>query len=81
MKHILSYFAAILNVTIAVAIVAFGIFAVSETKAKIRLADISHEDFICLQENIYFEAANQNVEGQAAVAWVTLNRIDRKSVV
>ena len=49
MKHILSYFAAILNVTIAVAIVAFGIFAVSETKAKIRLADISHGDFICLQ--------------------------------
>ena len=34
MKHVLSYFAAILNVTIAVAIVAFGIFAVSETKAK-----------------------------------------------
>ena len=67
MKHILSYFAAILNVTIAVAIVAFGIFAVSETKAKIRLADISHEDFICLQENIYFEAANQNVEGQATL--------------
>ena len=46
MKQVLSYFAAILNVTIAVAIVAFGIFAVSETKAKIRLADISHEDFI-----------------------------------
>ena len=79
MKHILSYFAAILNVTIAVAIVAFGIFAVSETKAKIRLADISHEDFICLQENIYFEAANQDVEGQAAVAWVTLNRMEHET--
>ena len=79
MKHVLSYFAAILNVTIAVSIVAFGIFAVSETKAKIRLADISHEDFICLQENIYFEAANQDVEGQAAVAWVTLNRMEHET--
>jgi len=79
MKQVLSYFAAILNVTIAVAIVAFGIFAVSETKAKIRLADISHEDFICLQENIYFEAANQDVEGQAAVAWVTLNRMEHET--
>ena len=79
MKQVLSYFAAILNVTIALAIVAFGIFAVSETKAKIRLADISHEDFVCLQENIYFEAANQDVEGQAAVAWVTLNRMEHET--
>jgi N-acetylmuramoyl-L-alanine amidase len=29
----------------------------------------------CLAENIYFEARNQPIEGQIAVAYVTLNRV------
>jgi len=35
-------------------------------------------DLICLAENIYHEARNQPVEGQVAVAKVTLNRVNHK---
>jgi N-acetylmuramoyl-L-alanine amidase len=29
----------------------------------------------CLAQNIYFEARGESIDGQAAVAWVTLNRL------
>ena len=29
----------------------------------------------CLAQNIYFEARGESIEGQAAVGWVTLNRV------
>ncbi len=34
------------------------------------------EDMECLQKNIFFEARNQSISGQVAVAWVTLNRME-----
>lgn len=34
------------------------------------------EDMECLQKNIFFEARNQSIDGQVAVAWVTLNRME-----
>lgn len=34
------------------------------------------EDITCLAKNIYFEARNQPIEGQFAVAEVTLNRVN-----
>lgn len=34
---------------------------------------------ICLAANIYFEARNQPVEGQFAVAYVTMNRVKDKN--
>ena len=33
------------------------------------------EQMYCLAQNIYFEARGESLEGQAAVAWVTLNRL------
>lgn len=32
----------------------------------------------CLQRNLYFEARNQGVDGQVAVAWVTINRVNSR---
>lgn len=34
------------------------------------------EEIKCLADNIYFEARSESIDGQAAVAWVTLNRRD-----
>jgi len=36
----------------------------------------SPTEFDCLAQNIYYEARNQPIEGQLAVAHVTLNRVD-----
>lgn len=33
-------------------------------------------EFNCLAENVYYEARNQPIEGQLAVAAVTLNRVE-----
>lgn len=33
-------------------------------------------DLVCLAKNIYFEARNQNEQGQLAIAFVTKNRVD-----
>jgi spore germination cell wall hydrolase CwlJ-like protein len=34
-----------------------------------------NKDFECLAKNVYFEARNQPIEGQYAVAEVTMNRV------
>jgi spore germination cell wall hydrolase CwlJ-like protein len=39
------------------------------------LAD-SADEIKCLADNIYFEARSEDIDGQVAVAWVTLNRRD-----
>jgi spore germination cell wall hydrolase CwlJ-like protein len=44
--------------------------------AQMHLETVSDEDRYCLQQNIYFEARNQSIAGQVAVAWVTLNRVE-----
>ena len=36
---------------------------------------VSDEDRYCLAQNIYFEARGESTVGQAAVGWVTLNRV------
>jgi len=38
--------------------------------------DFAHEDTECLATNIYFEARGESYEGQKAVAFVTLNRVE-----
>ena len=35
----------------------------------------SHQQIVCLAENIYFEARAESMEGKAAVANVTRNRV------
>jgi spore germination cell wall hydrolase CwlJ-like protein len=37
---------------------------------------VSAEEKTCLAKNIFFESRNQPVNGQKAVAWVTLNRVE-----
>lgn len=51
-----------------------GNYSQAETK-------ISQEEreLNCLAQNIYYEAANQSVRGQIAVAFVTLNRVSHPS--
>lgn len=65
----------VLNIVFAASLVAVGYFSVQEAQAQETLATITEEDRHCLQQNIYFEARNQTVAGQVAVAWVTLNRV------
>ena len=38
-------------------------------------ADLSEDELGCLVENVYFEARGEDMLGQAAVAYVTLNRV------
>ena len=40
--------------------------------------ELSDEQIFCLAQNIYFEAGNQSLEGMAAVADVTLNRVQEE---
>jgi spore germination cell wall hydrolase CwlJ-like protein len=42
---------------------------------ELMFADMSAEDRHCLALNVYFESKGESLLGQAAVAWVTLNRV------
>jgi len=39
----------------------------------------TEQDIACLARNVYFEARNQSIEGQLAVAHVTLNRLEESA--
>lgn len=39
------------------------------------LIDNEQKEIVCLTRNVFFEADNQGVLGQRAVAWVTMNRV------
>lgn len=43
-----------------------------------RLTKDTQKQIECLAENIYFEARNEPLEGQYAVAFVTMNRVNSK---
>jgi N-acetylmuramoyl-L-alanine amidase len=48
----------------------------SDTPAKpVKAAGISDRDLFCLVQNVYHEARGESLNGQAAVAYVTLNRL------
>jgi spore germination cell wall hydrolase CwlJ-like protein len=46
-----------------------------QPRAQTVIEAVSDEDRKCLAKNIYFEARGESQVGQAAVAWVTLNRV------
>ena len=46
-----------------------------ELEAQRFVAELGDEQLQCLAKNIFFEARNQSIAGQVAVAWVTLNRV------
>jgi spore germination cell wall hydrolase CwlJ-like protein len=43
-----------------------------------RLASYNVEDLTCLAKNIYYEARSEPIEGQLAVAIITLNRVNHQ---
>lgn len=47
----------------------------SSFSPELPLDTVSKEDMSCLAKNIYFEARNQDIIGQIAVAYVTINRV------
>ena len=69
-------FAVLINTLTFAGIVGFGAYQIEEAQAMQTVKNVSEEDRYCLQQNIFFEARNQSVLGQAAVAWVTLNRVE-----
>jgi spore germination cell wall hydrolase CwlJ-like protein len=71
----LRYVAGTVNIAVLCAVIAVGAFHWSEAQAQERLRGISDEDRHCLAQNIFFESRNQSIEGQVAVAWVTINRM------
>ena len=60
----------IISSVIVSSAVGVGIFIALTTVQKAAAADIN-----CLAMNVYHEARGESVEGQAAVAWVTMNRV------
>ena len=54
-----------------------GSFTLPVVASEIQKAE-DKEQAMCLAKNIYFEARNQSVAGQVAVAWVTMNRVNAK---
>lgn len=79
MKKITKIIAGSVNVGVVCAMIAVGAFNVQEARAQEKLKTVSDEDRKCLAQNIFFEARNQSTEGQVAVAWVTLNRLESEA--
>jgi len=67
--------AKIVNVLVVASMVGIGVHSYNDVKISNLLRQISDEQALCLQQNVYFEARNQSSLGQRAVAWVTLNRV------
>lgn len=68
--------AGFINGALVAGMIAVGAINAQEVRAETRLQTISAEDKECLAKNIYFEARSETIEGQVAVAWVTLNRME-----
>ena len=68
--------AGFVNGALVAGMIAVGAINAQEVRAETRLQTISAEDKECLAKNIYFEARSETIEGQVAVAWVTLNRME-----
>jgi spore germination cell wall hydrolase CwlJ-like protein len=65
-----------ITVVALTAVVGTQLYANDHSWTKQIVQRITYDDVYCLRQNIFFEARNQTVEGQVAVAWVTLNRLD-----
>jgi spore germination cell wall hydrolase CwlJ-like protein len=73
---VLNMLSRVMNVVTLAAMIAVGAFHIQDARADAILSSVTEEDRYCLQQNIYFEARNQSLEGQVAVAWVTMNRVE-----
>ena len=77
-----------MKILVALVLITIGLTALPESQAENQVvAQILSEKSVkwnatqeyCLAQNIYFEAGNQSLEGMAAVADVTLNRVQNPS--
>ncbi len=66
------------NTALASAMCIGGYISIQQAEAKEFVKSFSNKEIHCLQQNVYFEARNQSVLGQASVVWVTLNRVNSK---
>jgi spore germination cell wall hydrolase CwlJ-like protein len=48
----------------------------AEQEAEQFVAELGEDQLHCLARNIFFESRGEPLEGQVAVAWVTLNRVE-----
>ena len=71
-----SVLAGFINGAVVAGIVAVGVTGAQEVRAQERLSTITSEQRECLALNIYHEARSESIQGQVAVAWVTLNRME-----
>ena len=69
-------FAGLLNTIAITTMVGIGAYHIQDAQAQQVVLNVSAEDKRCLQENIFWEARDQSTLGQAAVAWVTINRME-----
>lgn len=76
MKRTITVISAMLNIAVIIAMVMVYTAHQAEAEIQARLSTITEEDQHCLAQNIFWEARNQSVEGQVAVAWVTINRME-----
>lgn len=78
-----------LSILVIFAIIGLSVFAESQDQvtakpeddlriASSQMSQLDSGQLYCLAQNIYFEAGNQSLEGMAAVADVTLNRVQEK---
>lgn len=68
--------AGIFNALTLAAMVGVGAYHIQDAQAQEAVNSVPKEEKYCLQQNVFFEARNQSVLGQASVAWVTLNRVE-----
>jgi len=82
-----------MKMIVATVLIIIGLTALSESPSLSKESEILTEESVnltasikwnaqqeyCLAQNIYFEAGNQSLDGMAAVADVTLNRVENDS--
>lgn len=74
MKRAVKILAGAVNIAIIILVTVIWSSHAKQARAESILRGITEADRECLVQNIFWEARNQTIEGQVAVAWVTLNR-------
>jgi hypothetical protein len=66
----------ILLIAVNLLVPAAKVYAQSQSYIEEQVGQMFKEELVCLAQNIYFESANESMEGKLAVAQVTLNRVN-----
>jgi len=74
MKNIATKILAIVVVVYTLVVVVSSV-NIEEPAVAVEAKPVDSKQLQCLAENIYHEAGNESLTGQAAVAWVVINRV------